>query len=251
MHSQLVRVLGSEQLRPIRKHLIAMIVYAVLQGVAFALLVPVLSALLDGDAGRAGAWLGLLAAVTAAAGAAYYVQALLGFTTAVSTTGLLYHRLGERLGRLRRRLVLPGQARAADPARHGRRGRGHPALRAPPGTPDHLRRQPADRARRHGLPRLATGRGDGRDRAAAPPGLPLVGVGDQPYRRGRRRGHGAGQRPDLRVRPGPARHPRLRPRDTRNDLLDQELERQHDIGLARLRRAFLARGPSARRSSSW
>ncbi|MFI1012559.1 ABC transporter ATP-binding protein [Streptomyces sp. NPDC020965] len=100
MHSQLVRVLGSDQLRPIRTHLIAVTVYAMLQGAAFALLVPVLSALLDGDTGGAGRWLAVLAVVTAATGVAYYVQALFGFRTAVSSTGLLYHRLGDRLGGL-------------------------------------------------------------------------------------------------------------------------------------------------------
>ncbi|MFD6590507.1 ABC transporter ATP-binding protein [Streptomyces anulatus] len=242
MHSQLVRVLGSEQLRPIRKHLIAMIVYAVLQGVAFALLVPVLSALLDDDAGRAGAWLGLLAAVTAAAGVAYYVQALLGFTTAVSTTGLLYHRLGERLGRL---------------------GVGW-----------------FSRARLGPLTRLATGGVgevtqlfahllapliisvvspltvlvvmvflDWRLAAAMAASGPLLLLA---YRWSA----SAISRTDAAVDDAMARandrifefaraQPVIRAfgrGDTRNDLLDQELERQHDIGLARLRRASLARG---------
>ncbi|MFH0245583.1 ABC transporter ATP-binding protein [Streptomyces sp. HK10] len=100
MLSQLVRVVGPGQLRPMRAHLAAVIVYAVLQGVAFALLVPVLRALLGGDTAGAVRWSALLAAVAAATCLAYYVQALLGFRTAVSTTGVLYRRLGDRLSML-------------------------------------------------------------------------------------------------------------------------------------------------------
>ncbi len=96
----LVRVVGTEALRPMRLHLIAVILYAVLQGAAFALVVPVLRALLEGDTGRAAAWLAVLAVVVAAACCAYYLQSLRGFTTAVSVTGVLYRRLGDRLGRL-------------------------------------------------------------------------------------------------------------------------------------------------------
>ncbi|MCX4849509.1 ABC transporter ATP-binding protein [Streptomyces sp. NBC_00893] len=83
-----------------RAHALAVTAYAVLQGTAFALLVPVLRALLNGDEAGAARWFGVLAAVTAATCVAYYVQAKQGFTTAVSSTGVLYRRFGDRLGRL-------------------------------------------------------------------------------------------------------------------------------------------------------
>ncbi|MEU8872180.1 ABC transporter ATP-binding protein [Streptomyces javensis] len=83
-----------------RSHAIAVTIYAALQGAAFALLVPVLRALLDGDDEGAARWLGVLGMVTAATCAAYYVQAKQGFTTAVSSTGALYRRFGDRLAQL-------------------------------------------------------------------------------------------------------------------------------------------------------
>jgi ATP-binding cassette, subfamily B, bacterial IrtB/YbtQ len=97
---QLVRVVGTEQIRPMRLQLIAVLVYAVLQGVAFALLVPVLRSLLQGDTGAAARRLAVLGVVALAACGAYYLQSLRGFTTAVSVTGVLYRRLGDRLGML-------------------------------------------------------------------------------------------------------------------------------------------------------
>ncbi|MEV5976602.1 ABC transporter ATP-binding protein [Streptomyces sp. NPDC052114] len=100
MIRQLVRVLGTGQIRPMRAHALAVTAYAVLQGAAFALLVPVLRALLDDDAAGAARWFAVLAAVTVATCAAYFVQARLGFTTAVSSTGVLYRRFGDRLGQL-------------------------------------------------------------------------------------------------------------------------------------------------------
>ncbi|MEU6957463.1 ABC transporter ATP-binding protein [Streptomyces sp. NPDC045714] len=83
-----------------RSHAIAVTAFAVLQGTAFALLVPVLRALLDGDEDGAARWLAVLGAVTAATFVAYYVQAKQGFTTAVSSTGVLYRRFGDRLAQL-------------------------------------------------------------------------------------------------------------------------------------------------------
>lgn len=100
MLTQLARVVGARQMRPMRRHLIAIVVYAVLQGVVFALLVPVLRALLAGDTEAAARWLGVLAAAAAATCVAYVVQAMHGFRTAVASTGALYHGLGEHLGRL-------------------------------------------------------------------------------------------------------------------------------------------------------
>jgi ATP-binding cassette, subfamily B, bacterial IrtB/YbtQ len=100
MFTQLVRVVGARQLRPMRSHLVAVVGYAVLQGAAFALLVPVLRALLGGDMTTAVRWLAVFAAVAVAACLLYCVQAMRGFTTAVSSTEALYRRFGNHLGAL-------------------------------------------------------------------------------------------------------------------------------------------------------
>lgn len=100
MYRQLVRVVGTEQLRPMKLHLAAVVVYAVLQGVTFALLVPVLRALLQEDTGAAARALAVLAVAAAATCCAYYLQSLRGFGTAVALTGVLHRRLGDRLGGL-------------------------------------------------------------------------------------------------------------------------------------------------------
>ncbi|MFC9428898.1 ABC transporter ATP-binding protein [Streptomyces sp. NPDC056987] len=242
MHSKLVRVLGQEQLRPIAGHLTAVTVYAVLQGAAFALLVPVLSALLDGDAGKAAPWLGLLAAVTAATGAAYYVQALLGFRTAVSTTGLLHHRLGERLGRLG--VGWFSRARLAPLTRLATAGVGE-----------------VTQLFAHLLAPLITSVVtpltvlvvmfflDWRLAAAMAATLPLlylayrwsasaIGRTDEIV-------DGAMARADDRIFEFAQCQPVIRAfgrAHAQNDLLDREMRRQHDIGLSRLRRTTVARG---------
>jgi ATP-binding cassette subfamily B protein IrtB len=98
--TQLVRVIGAQERRPMLSHLVAVTGYAVLQGVAFALLVPVLRALLGGDVTAAARWLAVFAAVAVAACVLYCVQAMRGFTTAVSSTEALYRRFGNHLGTL-------------------------------------------------------------------------------------------------------------------------------------------------------
>jgi ATP-binding cassette, subfamily B, bacterial IrtB/YbtQ len=96
----LVQVIGSREVPRIRRFLLAAMGYGVLQGIVFVLLAPVLRALFAGDVDGAVGWLPALGAATVACVVTYYVQALLGFTTAVASTGALYRRLGDHLGAL-------------------------------------------------------------------------------------------------------------------------------------------------------
>ncbi|RDI35284.1 ABC transporter ATP-binding protein [Lentzea flaviverrucosa] len=100
MLRDLIGVIGPGQSGRIRAHLLAVVCHAVAQGVVFILLVPLLQALLSGEPERALLWLVPLAVAAVVTGVAYFVQALLGFRTAVAATGALYRRLGDHLGDL-------------------------------------------------------------------------------------------------------------------------------------------------------
>lgn len=96
----LLRVLGAEHSRPVRATIALMALTAVIEGAAYALMVPVLGALLGPTPADAWPWLwGFVTAIGLYA-ALRYVSDLLGFR---ATTGLLrsmYHRLGDHLARL-------------------------------------------------------------------------------------------------------------------------------------------------------
>ncbi|WP_018252704.1 ABC transporter ATP-binding protein [Salinispora mooreana] len=94
------RVLGPDYARPLRLHVTALVVYSVLQAVAFALLVPVLRALLSGDTSAAWQWLSILAVVVVATAAAYYVQAQLGYRVGMALSRAVHHRTGDHLAAL-------------------------------------------------------------------------------------------------------------------------------------------------------
>lgn len=94
------RVLGPDHARPLRRHLAALVVYSVLQAIVFALLVPVLRALLAGDTTAAWRWLGVLAVAVAATATAYYVQAQLGYRVGMALSRAVHHRTGDHLAAL-------------------------------------------------------------------------------------------------------------------------------------------------------
>jgi ATP-binding cassette subfamily B protein IrtB len=100
MIRQLADVVGAGLRAPLRRHLAALVVHAVLQGVALALSVPVLRALLDGDTGQAARWLGVMAAAAAAAAAMSYVHSMLGYRLGVALIRRLRHRLGDHVAAL-------------------------------------------------------------------------------------------------------------------------------------------------------
>jgi ATP-binding cassette, subfamily B, bacterial IrtB/YbtQ len=73
------RVIGTETHGRFRLQLALIAGYSILLGVVFALLVPLLRALLEGDTATAGRWLLALAAAVAVTGVVYYLQAMASF----------------------------------------------------------------------------------------------------------------------------------------------------------------------------
>ncbi|BBB00118.1 putative ABC transporter ATP-binding protein [Actinacidiphila reveromycinica] len=73
---------------------------AVLQGVAFVLLVPALRALLGSDPGSAWPWIWSLAGVAAAQSVVYYLGAKKGFEAGASLSRVLHHRIGDHTAEL-------------------------------------------------------------------------------------------------------------------------------------------------------
>ncbi len=86
--------------RLLREQVTLIVAYAVAQGVAFVLLVPILGALLDDDSGRAAGWLVALAAVTALACAAFYAQAMLAHRLGGVVARTIHRRLGDHVASL-------------------------------------------------------------------------------------------------------------------------------------------------------
>ncbi|MFD9945751.1 ABC transporter ATP-binding protein [Nonomuraea sp. NPDC059023] len=81
-----------------RRQLVITAVYAVLQGLTFALLVPVLRALLGGQ--PATGWLAVFAAVVAATAVAHYIQSRYGYAVGLSAMRGLFHRIGDHVATL-------------------------------------------------------------------------------------------------------------------------------------------------------
>ncbi|MGI5375550.1 ABC transporter ATP-binding protein [Streptomyces sp. CA-251387] len=100
MIRQLIDVLGPEQARPVRRMVIALVVGAVLQGIAFALLVPVLEALFGSDPDEVWPWLWALLGVSVLYCAAYYWSLLMGFEAGATLSRSLRHRIGDRVAAL-------------------------------------------------------------------------------------------------------------------------------------------------------
>jgi ATP-binding cassette subfamily B protein len=100
MIRMLLRVLGHQYSRPMCRTLTLMTATAVVEGLSYALLVPVLRGLLGGSAGEARPWLGAFAAAVVAYAVLRYVSDLSGFRVGTALLRGVYHRLGDHLARL-------------------------------------------------------------------------------------------------------------------------------------------------------
>lgn len=100
MIAMLLRVLGDEYARPVRRTVALMTVTAVAEGLAYALLVPVLRALFGDDPGDAGQWLIAFAAAVAVYAVLRYVSDRAGFHVGTALLRGMYYRLGDHLARL-------------------------------------------------------------------------------------------------------------------------------------------------------
>ncbi|MEV4104912.1 ABC transporter ATP-binding protein [Nonomuraea sp. NPDC049649] len=100
MIGMLLRVLGPRYAPPVRRTIALMTVTAVAEGLSYALLVPVLRALLGGEPAEAWPWLAAFGAAVAGYAALRYLSDLAGFRAGTVLLDGLYHRLGEHLARL-------------------------------------------------------------------------------------------------------------------------------------------------------
>ncbi|MGR8007775.1 ABC transporter ATP-binding protein [Streptomyces hypolithicus] len=96
----LLQVVGPEHSRPVRRMITALVVCAVLQGVAFALLVPVLEALLGSDPDSVWPWLWTLLGVSLLYCVAYYDSLRTGFQAGATLSRTLHNRIGDQVASL-------------------------------------------------------------------------------------------------------------------------------------------------------
>ncbi|ACZ87377.1 ABC transporter ATP-binding protein [Streptosporangium roseum] len=100
MIRMLLRVLGDQYARPIRRTVALMTTTAIAEGLSYALLVPVLRALFGSEPAAAWPWLIAFGAVVAAYAALRYISDLSGFRVGTTMLRGMYHRLGDHLARL-------------------------------------------------------------------------------------------------------------------------------------------------------
>ncbi|MEV0112714.1 ABC transporter ATP-binding protein [Streptomyces sp. NPDC050844] len=100
MIRMLLRVLGREYARPVRRTVALMTATAVAEGLLYALLVPVLRALFGSTPDDAWPWLTAFGIAIALYGALRYLSDLSGFHVGTTLLRGMYHRLGDHLARL-------------------------------------------------------------------------------------------------------------------------------------------------------
>ncbi|MCO1659331.1 ABC transporter ATP-binding protein [Pseudonocardia humida] len=96
----LLRVLGHEHARPVRRTVALMTVTAVVEGLSYALLVPLLRALLGGAPADAWPWVSAFGAAVAGYAVLRYLSDLAGFRVGTTLLRGAYDRLGDHLARL-------------------------------------------------------------------------------------------------------------------------------------------------------
>ncbi|MBL1077298.1 ABC transporter ATP-binding protein [Nocardia sp. 2] len=100
MIRMLLRVLGDEYAPPVRRTITLMTVTAVVEGLSYALLVPILRELFGADPAAARPWLLAFAAACTLYAVLRYRSDLSGFRVGTTLLRGVYHRLGDHLARL-------------------------------------------------------------------------------------------------------------------------------------------------------
>lgn len=100
MIRMLLRVLGHEYAGPVRRTVALMTVTAIVEGLSYALLVPVLHTLFGSDPGEVRPWLIAFGAAVAAYAVLRYLSDLAGFRSGTTLLAGMYHRIGDHLARL-------------------------------------------------------------------------------------------------------------------------------------------------------
>ncbi|MFD6223392.1 ABC transporter ATP-binding protein [Nocardia asteroides] len=96
----LLRVLGNRYAGPVRRTVALMTVTAIVEGLSYLLLVPVLRELFGDDPGAARPWLVGFGGAVACYAVLRYVSDLAGFRAGTTLLRGTYHRLGDHLARL-------------------------------------------------------------------------------------------------------------------------------------------------------
>ncbi|TCO54305.1 ABC transporter ATP-binding protein [Actinocrispum wychmicini] len=96
----LLRVLGREYAQPMRRTVALMTTTAVVEGLSYALLVPVLRALFGSTPADAWSWLIAFGAAVVVYAVLRYISSLSGFRVGTTLLRGMYHRLGDHLARL-------------------------------------------------------------------------------------------------------------------------------------------------------
>lgn len=96
----LLRVLGDQHARPLRRTLALMTATAVAEGLSYALLVPLLRALFGDEPTGAWPWLTAFAAAAVGCAVLRYLSDVSGFRAGAALSRGLHHRLGDHLARL-------------------------------------------------------------------------------------------------------------------------------------------------------
>ncbi|MDA8368282.1 MAG: ABC transporter ATP-binding protein [Nocardiopsaceae bacterium] len=100
MIRMLLRVLGHEYAPPVRRTVALMATTAIVEGLSYALLVPVLRALFGSTPKDAWPWLTAFGAAVAVYAVLRYASDLSGFRAGTTLLHGMYHRLGDHLARL-------------------------------------------------------------------------------------------------------------------------------------------------------
>ncbi|WP_040786318.1 ABC transporter ATP-binding protein [Nocardia pneumoniae] len=109
MIRMLLRVLGREYARPVRRTVALMTATSVAEGLSYALLVPVLRALFGSTPTDARPWLIAFGAAVAGYAALRYRSDLSGFLVGTTLLRGVYHRFGDHLARLPLGWFTPGR----------------------------------------------------------------------------------------------------------------------------------------------
>ncbi|NNH73123.1 ABC transporter ATP-binding protein [Nocardia uniformis] len=100
MIRMLLRVLGHQYAQPVRRTVALMTTTAVVEGLSYALLVPVLRELFGSTPANAWPWLIAFGAAVACYAGLRYLSDLSGFRVGTTLLRGMYHRLGDHLARL-------------------------------------------------------------------------------------------------------------------------------------------------------
>ena len=100
MIRMLLRVLGHDHARPVRRTVALMTITAIVEDLSYALLVPVLRALFGSDPEDALPWLIAFGGAVTVYAVLRYVSDLFGFRAGTTLLRGMYHRLGDHLARL-------------------------------------------------------------------------------------------------------------------------------------------------------